>query len=932
MSFSKRLLSGAAPALVPGENFKVVQYTGNGSSQSITGVGFQPDFVWHKRLNNSGDHNLSDSTRGVKKGLNINDPRAEGDQHPLGVTSFDSDGFTVNDNSGGGAGVNGSGSTYVAWCWKGGGGATSNSDGSITSTVNANKAAGFSIVKYTGSGSSASVGHGLGSDPKLIVNKRIASSNDWLAGAITWTNYLEPNGTPPFRTANVWTDTQPTSTTFGVINSTGASGVEYINYCWADVEGYQKISSYEGNGSTNGPIVDVGFEPAYVMVKNVDGTDNWLVFDNARNTVNPRTNLIQWNLGAAQSTEAGAQMNFYSNGFQSVGTGGGGGSGQINSNGDTYLYLAIAADPDTEAPTVASSFGIRTYTGNGGTQSITGLGFQPNFVWIKSRTSTHFHNIINNVLGPSYVQYTNSSSAGETNANILTSFDTNGFSVGTDGSANANSQNFVAWAWKADDNEPTINDTGSIDSIVSANASAGFSISKFTGTGANATVGHGLSASPEFVIINNTSASGSWLTWHKDYGGGDKYIYLDSTNHVLSQSQFFNSTVPTSSVFSIGSHGDINGSGNTVVAYCFHSVTGYSKVGSYTGTAAVNNVITTGFKPDFVLIKKYSGSGTWRIFDSIRGTDKSIRPYDNSVEYDDSANYLDFESTGFAFRTGNTGITNSDLNENNSTFIYLAFKINSIQLDYLVIAGGGGGGNGRAGGGGAGGYIYEAGSYITGGTVYTITVGAGGAAGASGSNSVFGSVTAIGGGRGGSTDGTGSAAVGGSGGGGAGLGTTTEAGAAGTSGQGNAGGHGYYTGATQRNGGGGGGAGGAGGNASTNTSGGGAGGSASSITGSSVTRAGGGGGGDQLSGEGTGGSGGGGNGGRDTSINATAGAANTGSGGGGGGGTGGAGGSGIVILRLLTSDYTGTTTGSPGVTTDGDYTVLQYTSDGTYTA
>ena len=362
MSFSKRLLSGDAPALVPGENFKVVTYTGNGGTQAITGVGFKPDFVWCKRRNEGSDHNLTDSTRGIKTGLNINSNAQEGNQDPLGVTVFGDDGFTVSDNDGGGASVNGTNDTYVAWCWKAAGGATSNSDGSTTSTVNANKAAGFSIVTYTGTGSNASVGHGLGAPAKFIMIKKRSGASDWTAfTAIDNTKYLEPNGTPPFRTSNVWQNTDPTSSVFTLTTGGDSNGgsATYVAYCFADVEGYQKFGSYDGNGSTNGPVVNVGFEPAYVMVKNVDSTDNWLILDNKRNTANPRNNLLQMNLSNAESTEVGAQMNFYSNGFQSVGTGGGAGSGQINSNGDKYLYWAIAATAAETAEVKAANEALK---------------------------------------------------------------------------------------------------------------------------------------------------------------------------------------------------------------------------------------------------------------------------------------------------------------------------------------------------------------------------------------------------------------------------------------------------------------------------------------------------------------------------------------------------------------------------------------------
>jgi hypothetical protein len=670
MGVNKRLIGAGAAggAFVNNENFRVVTYTGNGGTQSITGVGFQPDFVWHKSRSSAHDHNLTDSTRGVKKGLNINDPRAEGNQDPLGVTSFDADGFTVNDNSGGGASVNGNGITYVVWCWKGGGGPTSNSDGSITSTVNANPAAGFSIVKYTGTGSSGSVGHGLNSDPKLIINKKIASSADWLAGAVTWTKYLEPNGTPPFRTANVWTDTQPTSTTFGVINSTSTSSVEYITYCFADVAGYQKISTYTGNGSTNGPFVNVGFEPAYVMVKNLDSTDNWLVFDNARNTSNPRTQLLQWNLNAAESTEAGAVMSFYSNGFQSVGTGGGGGSGQINSNGDTYLYWAIAANPDTEAPTLASSFNVKTYTGTGAARSITGFGFRPDFVWGKNRDASEAHFIYDSLRGASKLLESNSTIASTTVSSRLTDFESDGFTIGgSDGSINASGNDYVAWGWKADDNEPTINSNGSVTSITSVNDNAGFSVVKATAPSSGVfTVGHGLSSALDFFVIKRLDSTGGWIVYFRDLGS-NKYLLLNDSAAAATDTNFFDNTHPTSTVFTLNAGQSIVG-GADFVAYCFANVTGYSKFGSYTGTGSSNS-ITTGFKTDFLIVKEADGVDSWEMYDSLRGSNKVVYPNGNNAEVTGST-LTSFDSNGFTVSSA------TSINESGKTYIYWAVAMN----------------------------------------------------------------------------------------------------------------------------------------------------------------------------------------------------------------------------------------------------------------
>ena len=673
---NKRLIGAGAAggAVVPTENFKIVTYTGTGAPHSIT-VGFQPDFVWIKDRSGTGSHSWTDSTRGDNLVLQSNENSAEAS----GQITLDSNGFTIGNNN---ALRNSSGVEYVAWCWKGGGGPTSNSDGSITGTVNANKAAGFSVVKYTGSGSSATVGHGLSSAPTLIIQKRISSASDWLAGASDWTKYLEPNGTPPFRTAAVWNGA-PTSTTFGVINSTSTSSVDYITYCFADVEGYQKIATYTGNGSTNGPIVDVGFEPAFVLVKNLSSTEQWLIIDNTRNTVNPRNSLLQMNLNAAESTEAGAVMNFYSTGFQSVGTGGGGGSGQINSNGDTYLYWAIATDPDTEAPTLTNSFDMTTYTGNGNTKSITQIGFSPSLTWTKKRDGADDQAWFDYVRGANKEILSNSTAAEATKTGAISSFDANGFTTGANGALNASNDTYISWTWKANDDVPTVNENGSIDSIVSANANAGFSIVKWNGDGsASATVGHGLSSKPDMVIVKDLTDAGGWNVASVGIASNEG-ISLQSNGAAFTSMGnnggiTYGNLTATTFGFATGAVGvdSVNKNGNYYIAYCFHSVTGYQKFGSYSGSGSDSNAITVGFKPDFVMVKRTNDSGGWLVFDTKRSNGNPVNDRleanNNQAEQTNSGDkHISITATTFEANGSDT-----ELNASGSTYLYWAVAQN----------------------------------------------------------------------------------------------------------------------------------------------------------------------------------------------------------------------------------------------------------------
>jgi hypothetical protein len=332
--------------ITPTEHFGIVTYTGNGGSQSITGLGFQPDFVWQKRRDDGGDHNVTDSSRGTQKGLNPNTTAAEGNQAPFGVTSFDSDGFSVADNSGGGAGVNGSSQTYVGWGWKANGGNTSsNTNGTITSTVQANTTAGFSIVTYTGNnGSSATIGHGLDSAPQLIFVKVRNSTNGWptLFNDGSYSNYgirlshttVDLNNQTVF-----FNNTAPTDTVFSVGSSDETNdGFNYVAYCFHSVAGYQKVGHYTGTGST-GLEVSLGFQARFIMVKKVAPSgDRWLMADTARHAaLNNDAFLDTTSTLSERDFNCTNGITFGSTSFTVNTT-----DGSFNSSGGTYIYLAIA--------------------------------------------------------------------------------------------------------------------------------------------------------------------------------------------------------------------------------------------------------------------------------------------------------------------------------------------------------------------------------------------------------------------------------------------------------------------------------------------------------------------------------------------------------------------------------------------------------------
>jgi hypothetical protein len=392
-------------------------------------------------------------------------------------------------------------------------------------------------------------------------------------------------------------------------------GGDSVAYCFADVAGLQKIDSYTGNGSTSGPLVVTGFEPAFLMVKRTDSNDSWIILDNKRDTANPRNNSLKWDEdGQEEIDSSNRTVDFLSNGFQIKTTHQG-----MNANNGTYLYLAIAANGSATTPTLADSFNTVTYTGTGSARSITGLGFKPNLVWSKGRSVAYGHILNDSLRGISNNLTTNNTDA-QSASTIYTSLDSDGYSLDGSAALNQNGATYVAWSWKADDNEATINTGGSIDSLVSANANAGFSVVKYVGNGSSgSTIGHGLSAAPELIIaknLQNTTAWGVYVKYNVGSSGNpaSERLTLQTTDATTTTTAYLGGTEPTSSVFTVGTENAVNQSGYNTIAYCFTSIAGFSKIGSYTGNAGTQT-ITTGFQPNFILIKKSSGTGTWRMFD-----------------------------------------------------------------------------------------------------------------------------------------------------------------------------------------------------------------------------------------------------------------------------------------------------------------------------
>jgi hypothetical protein len=332
----------------PSDYFNTAPYSGDSNTtQAITGVGFQPDWVWIKSRSSAANHNLWDIIRGTSKYLKSNSTDAEITDATL-FNSFNSDGFTV----GNGGIVNDSGQTYVGWCWKGANGTASNTDGSITSTVSANTTSGFSIVSWTGNGSTTTVGHGLGVTPKLYITKdRTNGSTNWhyhttqIDGGM---DFAFLNQTNAFSSSSL---SAPSSTLITVGGTINTSSANFISYVFAEKKGYSKFGSYTGNGSTDGTFVYTGFKPAFLLMKRTDSISQWRMWDNKRDTFNVADQVLLPNGSSATQENANQNVDLLSNGFKWRAS-----YVDTNASGGTFIYMCFAEAPFTTStgiPTTA---------------------------------------------------------------------------------------------------------------------------------------------------------------------------------------------------------------------------------------------------------------------------------------------------------------------------------------------------------------------------------------------------------------------------------------------------------------------------------------------------------------------------------------------------------------------------------------------------
>ena len=623
------------------EVFSTFLYDGTGSSQAINnGIDLSNEggLVWIKSRTTSDTHLLFDTIRGTGKYLISHDTSQEATNNQL-LTAFNSNGFSLGTDNG----ANQSTQDYVAWSFR--------------------KSKGFfDVVKITGDGTSGrNISHNLGQKPGMIIGTRYdANFEHWHVyhrsldgGNQPATHALRLNSTnAEGDESSYWNDTEPTSTQFTVGNNLNHSGGSFIFYLFAhnnsdggfgpdSDQDVIKCGSY--TGGTTGTEVNVGFEPQLVMIKRASGSGDWMMFDAMRGVVNSAypnlDNTLFWNLSNAERTNTG-YIGFTPTGFEHQG-----GSGDTNTNGETYIYMAIRRGPLAEPTSATDVFAMDS---NGLSANSEGVYFTSNFpvdfTINKERTHTSDPWVAMSRLQGNGNYLDTSSTAAEVSGISNGTFD---HMTGWMQSGSA----MMSWMWKR---APSFCD-----------------VVAYTGTGSARTVSHNLGVVPEMMWVKRRSGTRSWFVYHSALGNTGR-IKLDTTDAGATGFGDWNSTTPTSSVFSVGSNTNTNGNGETYIAYLFATVAGVSKVGSYTGNGSSQN-IDCGFSSGarFVLIKNADATGSWILFDTLRGIvagNDSYLKLDSTSAEGGGYDFIDPHSSGFTVnQTG--GVV---LSESGQTYIFYA--------------------------------------------------------------------------------------------------------------------------------------------------------------------------------------------------------------------------------------------------------------------
>lgn len=635
---NKKALAGtpSTPAVFVEDVFSTYLYTGNGSTQTITNgidLAGKGGLFWIKRRNAADASNLLDTARGTNSVLSTEYTNAADTAASWGISSFafNSNGVSW---SGSSANNNNSSGTYCSWAFR-------------------KQAKFFDVVTYTGTGSARTVAHNLGSVPGMMLIKQTNT------GGADWAVFHRSQGKTKYGLLNTtaafvndtggarWNDTDPTSTVFSVGNDTevNANGSTYVAYLFAhDAGGFGtagtdnviSCSSFTTDGSGNA-TVSLGYEPQWVLTQSTSG-GTWQIQDSMRGMpVGAQGQRLRPNSTAVEDTTNTTQPN--ATGFSVTGFGA----------SQTYIYIAIRRGPMKTPTSGTSVYNAIARTGTSAAATVTGVGFAPDKIITHERSNTNNVTVVDRLRGASKNLYTDAIDA-ENSDNYFTLTNQNGFGLLGAG-ANLSARTYVYWNFRR--------------------APGFFDVVCYTGTGSNTTFNHNLGVVPELIIVKSRTIATNWNVYSSGIANTE-YLVLNTTAAKVTGTTRWNSTTPTSSVFTLGSSGNVNGSGETHVAYLFATVTGVSKVGSYTGNGS-NLTIPCGFTAGarFVLIKRTDSTGDWYVWDSTRGINIGDDPHLSlnttaaEVTTDDS---VDADNSGFIVNQ----LSATDINVNNATYIFLA--------------------------------------------------------------------------------------------------------------------------------------------------------------------------------------------------------------------------------------------------------------------
>jgi hypothetical protein len=593
--------AAAVPTFIE-DVFSTYLYTGTGVAQTITNgidVSTKGGLVWIKARNVAGEpHVLVDSARGATRALRTSGTDAEVNDANR-VSAFTTSGFSIGTDGE----LNGTGNTHASWTFR-------------------KQPKYFDVVTWTGSGANRTIAHNLGSVPGSIIVKRTDTTANWAVyhRSLANTQYLVLNLTnAPATGATWWNSTTPTSSVFsvGTDASVNASGGTYVAYIFAhNAGGFGELGtdnviscgSFTSDGS-GGCDVNLGYEPQWVLYKNITTTEVWRMADVMRGWNQTQLRILNANSTAAEGNVDNnpSYLSPTSTGFNTPTPG-------YFTPSQTFAYIAIRRGP-MKVPTVGTEvFEPATRTGTGAAATITSSTYPVDMTWIRQTNGSSGYSFMffDRVRGPLKLFYTNNDQSQNNTSYTVTGFDVqNGYYLGDDASGygtNVSGQPIVYYNFKR--------------------APSFFDEVFYTGTGSATTFSHNLSAVPELILVKSRSRNPSAWAVYANNDNTD-YLVLNTSAATADDNTYWNDTSPTSSVFSVGTDNNVNASASTYVAYLFATCAGVSKVGSYTGNGSTQT-INCGFGAGgarFVLIKRTDSTGDWYVYDTARGMTVLTDPY-----------------------------------------------------------------------------------------------------------------------------------------------------------------------------------------------------------------------------------------------------------------------------------------------------------------